>query len=114
MADDQSGGNSAVAVAEPVIGQTVPVQTGTSDQNGQAATQAQSAPVEESFTSVDPKTLSPELLAVYKSMQSDYTKKLAPLAETRKKADAFDKVTSRSDFKDWWNGASKQQKADFK
>lgn len=116
MSDDQTGGNSATVVAEPAVasGQPAPAATGTPDQNGQAATQAQSAPAEESFSSVDPKTLPPELQAVYKSMQADYTKKLAPLAETRKKAEAFDKVASRSDFKDWWGGASKQQKADFK
>jgi hypothetical protein len=115
MSDDLIGGNSGTAVAEPTTGQSAPASTGTSDQNGQAAsTQAQSAPAEESFSSIDPNTLPPELQAVYKSMQSDYTKKLQPIADMRKKADAFDKVSSRSDFRDWWSGATKEQKADFK
>lgn len=120
MADDQGGGNSATAVAEPAAGaaptsgQSASVSTGTSNQSGQAATQAQSAPAEESFSSVDPNTLPPELQAVYKSMQADYTKKLAPIADMRKKADGYDKITSRSDFKDYWNGLNRTQKADYK
>lgn len=119
MSDDQSGGNSGTAVVEPAgqaapSGQTAPVSTGISDQNGQAATPAQSASVEESFSSVDPKTLPPELQAVYKSMQADYTKKLQPIADMKKKAEAFDQVRSRSDFNEWWSGASKAQKAEFK
>ncbi len=122
MSDDQAGGNSATAVAEPAAapapssasGQTAPVSTGTFDQTGQAATQAQSAPAEESFSTVDPKTLPPELQAVYKSMQADYTKKLQPLADMRKKAEGYDKITSRSDFKDYWSGLNRTQKADFK
>lgn len=115
MADDLTGGNSGVAVAEPVsTGQAASVSTGTSDQNGPAATQAQSAPETESFSSVDPKTLSPEMQAVYKSLQADYTKKTMSIADVRKKAEAFDKVSSRSDFKGWWEGATKEQKADFK
>jgi hypothetical protein len=114
MADGQIEGNSAVAVAEPVQGQSVPAAAPTPSQNGQASGQEQSAPAEDSFSSIDLKTLSPELQAVYKSMQADYTKKLQPVAELRKKAEAFDKVASRSDFKDWWSGASKQQKADYR
>lgn len=113
MAEEITGGTSGAAVAEPV-GQTAPAATETPSQNGQADTQVQSAPAEESFSSIDPKTLTPELQAVYKSLQADYTKKTMSIADTRKKAEAFDKVTSRSDFKDWWGGASKVQKADFK
>lgn len=116
MSDGQVEGTSGTAVAEPVStnGQTAPVSTGTPGQNGQATIQVQSAPAEESFSSIDPKTLSPEMQAVYKNMQADYTKKTMSVADMRKKADAFDKVSSRSDFKDWWSGASKEQKADFK
>lgn len=115
MADEPTGGNSGVAVAEPApSGQAAPATPGTPDQTGQAATQAQSAPAEESFTDIDPETLPPELKAKYKSMLSDYTKKTQSIADVRKKAEAFDQVRSRSDFNEWWSGASKQQKADFK
>lgn len=112
--EDTTGGNSGTAVAEPVTGQPAPAPTGTSEPSGQAATQGQSAPAEESFSSVDPATLSPEMQAVYKSLQADYTKKTMSIADVRKKAEAFDKVSSRSDFKDWWGGANKAQKAEFK
>lgn len=114
MSDDQAGGNSAVAVAEPVTGQSVPVSTGTSTQTGQAATQAQSAPEADSFSSVDPKTLPPELQAVYKSMQADYTKKLQPIADMRKKANAYDQVSKDQRFIDYWSGLSKAQKAEVR
>lgn len=116
MSEDQPGGNSGTAVAEPVAtnGQMAPVSTETPNQNGPATTQVQSAPAEESFSSIDPKTLSPEMQAVYKNLQADYTKKTMSIADVRKKAEAFDKVSSRPDFKGWWEGASKEQKADFK
>ncbi len=118
MADDPIGGQSGTAVAEPPSapsqGQTAPVSPGTPSQSGPAATPAQSAPAEDKFSTIDPETLSPELKAIYKNLQADYTKKLQPVAEMRKKAEAFDKVTSRTDFKDWWSGASRAQKAEFK
>jgi hypothetical protein len=114
MAEETTGGNSATAVAEPASGQAAPAVAGTSEPTGQAATPAQSAPTQESFTSIDPSTLPPELQAVYKNLQADYTKKTMSVADVRKKAEAFDKVSSRSDFKDWWTGASKVQKAEFK
>lgn len=114
MQEGQIEGNSGAAVAEPVTGQAAPTSSETPSQNGQAATQAQSAPAEESFSSLDPNTLPPELQAVYKNLQADYTKKTMSIADVRKKADAFDQVRSRSDFNDWWTNANKQQKADFK
>lgn len=114
MSDDQTGGNSATAVAEPVTGQAASVSAGTSDQTGQAATQAQSAPAEESFSSIDPNTLPPELQAVYKSMQSDYSKKTMSIADVRKKAEAYDAVSKDQRFVDYWKGLNREQKADFK
>ncbi len=118
MAEETPGGNSGTAVAEPASapaqGQPAQAGAGTSTDSGQASDQGQSAPAEESFSSIDPKTLPPELQAVYKNLQSDYTKKTMSIADVRKKADAFDKVRSRSDFNEWWTGASKGQKADFK
>lgn len=115
MTDGITEGNSATAVAEPATsGQPDTASVGTPDQNGQAATQAQSAPAEESFTSIDPKTLTPELQALHKQLLGDYTKKTMSIADVRKKAEAYDKVASRSDFKDWWSGASVQQKAEYR
>lgn len=117
MADDQVGGNSGTAVAEPAsapAGQAVPAAPQTPSQNGQAATQAQSAPAEESFSSVDPETLPPELKAIYKNLQADYTKKLQPIADIRKKADAYDAVSRDQRFVDYWKGLNQTQKADYK
>lgn len=114
MPDDQPGGNSGVAVAEPVTGQTAPVSTGTSAPSGQATTQAQSAPAEESFSSIDPKTLPPELQAIYKNLQADYTKKTMSIVDVRKKAEAYDAVSKDQRFVDYWKGLNQTQKADFK
>lgn len=116
MAEGQVEGNSATAVAEPaaVGGQTAAVATEPTSQNGQAATQAQSAPAEESFSSIDPKTLPPELQAVYKNLQADYTKKTMSIADVRKKAEGYDKIIARPDFKDYWQGLNREQKAEIK
>lgn len=115
MTDGITEGNSATAVAEPATsGQPAPASTGTPDQNGQAATQAQSAPAEESFSSVDPNTLPPELQAVYKNLQADYTKKTMSIADVRKKAEAYDTVSKDQRFVDYWKGMNQTQKADFK
>lgn len=114
MTDGPIEGNSGTAVAEPVTGQAAPVSTETPSQNGQAATQAQSAPAEESFSNVDPETLPPELKAVYKNLQSDYTKKTQSIADTRKKAEAYDKISQDQRFVDYWKGLNREQKADFK
>lgn len=53
----------------------------------QAATEVgadESATVEDTFSSIDPNTLSPELLPFYRSMQADYTKKTQAVASERK------------------------------
>lgn len=121
MADDQVGGNSATAVAEPASagqsassGQTAPAAPETSSQNGQAATQAQSAPAEDSFSNIDPTTLSPEMQAVYKNLQKDYTQKTMSIADVRKKAEAYEGLTKDQRFVDYWKGLNQTQKADFK
>lgn len=111
---DLTEGNSGTAVAEPVAGQAAPASTETQSQNGQAATQAQSAPATESFSSIDPATLSPELQAVYKSMQADYSKKTMSIADVRKKAEAYDAVSKDQRFIDYWKGLNREQKADYK
>ncbi len=85
---------------------------GTASPNGSDA--AGAAPSEESFYSGDPSSLPPELKQAYTNMLKDYKQKTASIADVRKKAQAFDQVSSRSDFKSWWEGASKAQKADFK
>lgn len=44
---------------------------------------------DDTFTTLDPATLSPELQEVYKSMQGDYTKKLQANSEQRKELEQF-------------------------
>lgn len=90
-------------------------------QNGQASIQDQSAPVEESFSSIDPKTLPPELQALHKSLQADYTRKTQAAAERmkqvealEKKAKAYDQLTGDQRFKEYWTGLNRQEKAEFK
>ncbi len=113
MADGQIEGNGAVATAEPVTGQSVQAPVSTPSQNGQASGQEQSAPAEDTFSSIDPNTLPPELKAIYKNLQSDYTKKLQPVAELRKKAEAYDKASSDPRFVAYWKGLSQSQKSNF-
>lgn len=117
MADGETTSNSATAVAEPpaqAAGSSAPVETGTPSQSGPATTQAQSAPVEEQFSNIDPKTLSPEMQAIYKNLQADYTKKTQSIAEAKKKADYYDQLSKDQRFVDYWNGLNRQQKADLK
>lgn len=118
MTDGPIEGNSGgTAVAEPAsapAGQTAPVSTETQSQNGSAASQAQSAPVEEQFSSIDPNTLPPELQAIYKNLQKDYTQKTMSIADVRKKAEAYDAVSKDQRFIDYWKGLNQTQKADFK
>lgn len=118
MPDEQVGGNSGTAVAEPVSqpasGQTAPATTETSDPNGQASGQGQSAPAEDKFSNIDPETLPPELKAIYKNLQTDYVKKTTSVADMRKKAEAYDAVSKDQRFIDYWKGLNQTQKADFK
>lgn len=46
-------------------------------------------PAEENFSNVDPNQLPPELQAIYKSLQGDYTRKTQELAEQRKLYEQF-------------------------
>lgn len=98
--------------ATPASTQEPAGSTGTVQTNGSDA--AGAAPSEETFFSGDPNSLPPELKQAYTNMLKDYKSKTQSIADVRKKAEAFDKVSSRSDFKDWWSGASRQQKADFR
>jgi hypothetical protein len=112
--EEPTGGNSTTAVAEPGTGQSVTPDVGTSNSNGQAASGAQSAPVTDSFTDVDPQTLPPELQTKYKSMLADYTRKTQSIADVRKKAEAYDQISRDQRFVDYWQGLTRTQKADFK
>lgn len=76
------------APTSPESGQSADSQTPTIDQAPEATDQP------ESFTSVDPSTLPPELQATYKSLQADYTRKTQNLAEINRKAAAFEEVMS--------------------
>lgn len=101
------------ATADP--GQAAVTTTGTPEgQNGQAIGTEKSAPVEDQFSNIDPNTLPPELQGVYKNLQADYTRKTQAIAEARKKADLFDQISRDQNFVNYWNGLSRQEKADFK
>lgn len=103
-------------------GQVNPQSNGTPENTGgQASPQDQSATAEESFTGLDPKTLTPELQATYKNMQSDYTKKLQAIAEDRKrlpelekKANGYDQLTTDQRFKEYWSNMDRKERSDFK
>lgn len=114
MAEGQAVDSNLATAEAPVTGQADVASTGTVEtQNGQANA-GQGASVEDQFSSIDPKTLPPELQAVYKNLQSDYTKKTQEIAGTRKKAEQYDQIAKDSRFVDYWNGLNRQQKADFK
>lgn len=116
MADGQAvDSNSATATAvaptgdQAATGATETVET----QSGQA-TAGQSAPAADQFSNIDPETLPPELQAVYKNLQADYTKKTQSIAERTKKADSYDQISKDPRFVEYWNGLNRQQKAEFK
>src|SRR3990167_145741 len=82
-------------------------------QNSSDATQG--APVEEAFTSVDVKTLPPQLQAIYRNMEKDYKQKTTKLSETIKsesakaaeafksKAELYDQIATQEEFVKQWN-----------
>lgn len=99
----------------PVTGQAAGASSGDSNSQNGSANGGQSASVEEqSFSNIDPKTLPPELQAVYKNLQADYTKKTQEVASDRKKAQSYDQMAKDPRFVEYWNGLNRQQKADFK
>jgi predicted house-cleaning noncanonical NTP pyrophosphatase (MazG superfamily) len=100
---------TATPATEPV---SAPV--GTAQPNGSEAKAGQSAPSEETFYSGDPNTLPPEIREQYNNMLKDYKQKTQSIAEARKKADNYDKISKDSRFVEYWNGLNRQQKADFK
>lgn len=115
MVDGQAVDSNPTAATEaPITGQADGGAMGTVETQGGQATAGQSAPTEEQFSNIDPKTLPPELQAVYKNLQADYTKKTQSIAERSKKADSYDQLSKDPRFADYWNGLNRQQKADFK
>lgn len=114
MAEGQVVDSNLATAEAPVTGQADAVSPGTVETQSGQATAGQSAPAEEQFSNIDPKTLPPELQAVYKNMQTDYVKKTQSIADTRKKAEQFDQISKDQRFVEYWNGLNKQQKSDFK
>lgn len=102
---------------EPASPSTGTVQT----QNGQADPGRQTAPVEETFFTGDPKTLPPQLRQAYDNMLRDYKDKTGKLSEERKtleavkqKADAFDQLAGDQRFITWYNDLTKPQQEQVK
>lgn len=78
-------GNSAEQTPEPAKTEAAPSTPAEATPAGEAKPAVEPAKTEaeaETFTHIDPKTLSPELQQVYKSLQADYTRKRQ--AETAK------------------------------
>ncbi len=101
----------AIDTATPAT-EPVDANVGTAETNGSEA--AEAAPSEESFYSGDPNSLPPELRQAYTNMLKDYKQKTQAVADVRKKADAYDKISQDQRFKDYWQTMSREQKADFK
>lgn len=80
--------------------------------NGEAA--GTSAPVQETFTNLDPNTLPKELRSAYDNMLRDYKSKTMSLAEERKRfsdyddvkqrAEAYEQLTKDEKFLKYWQG----------
>lgn len=92
------------------------VDNGTvSSANGEAA--GASAPVQETFTNLDPNTLPKELRSAYDNMLRDYKSKTMSLAEERKRfsdyddvkqrAEAYEQLTKDEKFLKYWQEADK-------
>lgn len=87
---------------------------GTASPNGDAK-EAKGAPVEESFTRVDPNTLPPQLRQAYDNMLRDYKSKTGELSEKTKsevakaveaykqKAETYDQIVQQEAFVKQWN-----------
>ena len=63
----------------------------TTEELGTAATEQS----EDSFSTVDPSSLSEDLQGVYKSLQSDYTKKTKTLSDQRRELEEFSGLRDR-------------------
>lgn len=101
--------------ATPAAQEPAQAPSGTAETSGsEASPQAQTAPSEETFFTGDPNSLPPELQQAYKNMLKDYKAKTQEIAETRKKAQAFDQISADQRFRDYWSGLSRQERADFK
>lgn len=92
---------------------TEPVQTqGTAPAQGSEAPAA--APSSESFFNGDPNSLPPELKPAYENMLKDYKQKTQSIAEAKKKAESYDKISKDPRFVEYWNGLNRQEKAEYR
>lgn len=113
MVDGEAAGSNSAASTAVVTDPAGAGATGTVEAGSGQATE-QGASTQDNFSNIDPKTLPPELQAVYKNLQADYTKKTQSIAERAKKADSYDQISRDPRFVEYWSGLNKQQKADFK
>ena len=92
-------------------------ETQTAPETNTADTQQETTPAttqEEGVTTTsnedsffDSKTLPAELMPAYKNMQASYTKKTQEIADVRKKADAFNQLSSYQPFLQWYDKHTK-------
>jgi hypothetical protein len=113
MSDLENPTPSAGTTATPPQAEPA-ADAGTVQPSGEAAGE-QSASVEESFTSINPNTLPPQLRPAYDNMLRDYKTKTTRLSETvksetakaveafKEKAELYDKVITNEEFVKQWN-----------
>jgi len=115
---------ASTPAATPAASAPASVSTGTTtgssgpSNTGDARTQVQAAPSEETFTNVDVNSLSPELREKYNSMLTDYKKKTSEIARLRKdsesaleKARYYDQIAADETFVSAWNEYIKNQQS---
>lgn len=110
--------NPEVTTTDNPISEPVNETNGTGPTDGQAHG---GAPTEDIFKGIDPKSLPPQLKAVYDSMLTDYRGKTAKISESiksevakatesyKQKADQYDSIASQESFVSKWNEYVKEQ-----
>lgn len=93
VSDEGTSAEQTPTPAAPEVKPSEPAEESTAVETKPAAEQAQPEVTQETFTHIDPKTLSPELQQVYKSLQADYTRKRQ--AETAKIRDMEAKLANQ-------------------
>lgn len=92
MSDPNDPTPQAEDVATPAMPEPTEPTTGTVENvNGEAPeVTGQAAPVDPTFTDVDPNSLPPKERGAYENMLRDYKRKTAEIADYRRKAEAYD------------------------
>ena len=87
--------------------------TGTATTSG-SQTQGDGGPSGDTFYNGDPNSLPAELQPAYKNMLKDYKEKTQAIAESRKKAEAYDKLQQDEQIQAYLKGLSRGERSSFK